>query len=388
MSRERILVVDDQAGMLHAVERVLAPAYEVRCVASPSAALDALGSFTPDLALLDVRLPEMSGFVLMDRLKVLRPDLDVLFMTGSVNELDTQLIRAIAAGAFYFIQKPFDRQVLLTLVERCLTLRRLATENRRHTLRLERELAQARIFQHRLLPPPAAQLGGLAIDALYLSCTELCGDFYDYTATRPDRIAVVVADVSGHGVSAAMLTGMVKSAFQSAAAEQFEPRAVVNRLLEGLRAFGPRPFVTAFAARISHGRPSTIEYCNAGHPPALLGAPGRPPRQLESTGPLICSALGGEVWEAAQETFGEAERLLLYTDGLIEIDGPSGHFGIPRLADAFATCRLHGAPLLEELARQASAHALDRPRHDDQTLLTISTATPPQLATSGAAPRA
>ena len=73
-------------------------------------------------------------------------------MTGSLDDLDQKLIRAIRGRAFYFIQKPFDREVLRTLVERCIELRWRRLESRRHVDRLERELSEARAFQRGLLP--------------------------------------------------------------------------------------------------------------------------------------------------------------------------------------------------------------------------------------------
>ena len=108
--------------------------------------------FKPDLVILDVRMPEIDGFELMARLKAAHPGVDIIVMTGSLDDLDQKLIRAIRGRAFYFIQKPFDREVLQTLVERCLELRWRRVESRHHVERLERELADARAFQQGLLP--------------------------------------------------------------------------------------------------------------------------------------------------------------------------------------------------------------------------------------------
>src|SRR5207249_3665801 len=79
--------------------------------------------FHPELAIVDIRMPDLDGFELMARLKARFPALDVILMTGSVDDLDEKLVRAIRSPAFYFIQKPFDREVLKTLVERCVELR-------------------------------------------------------------------------------------------------------------------------------------------------------------------------------------------------------------------------------------------------------------------------
>ena len=123
MRSARILVVDDEPGMLRAVERVLSGTHHVIGTRSSRDALSLAAEFNPDLAIVDIRMPDLDGFELMARLKARFPDLDVILMTGSVDDLDEKLVRAIRSPAFYFIQKPFDREVLKTLVERCVELR-------------------------------------------------------------------------------------------------------------------------------------------------------------------------------------------------------------------------------------------------------------------------
>ena len=125
----RILVVDDEPGMVRAVERVLGAAHRVIGSESSAQALALAHEFNPDLVILDIRMPELDGFELMVRLKANHPDVDVILMTGSVDDLDQKLIRAIRERAFYFIQKPFDREVLHALVDRCLELRWRREEN-------------------------------------------------------------------------------------------------------------------------------------------------------------------------------------------------------------------------------------------------------------------
>ncbi len=119
----RILVVDDESGMLRAVERVLGATHRVVGIQSSVQAVALTAEFQPDLVILDVRMPEIDGFELMARLKSTHPAPDIILMTGSIDDMDQKLIRALRGRAFYFIQKPFDREVLLTLVERCLELR-------------------------------------------------------------------------------------------------------------------------------------------------------------------------------------------------------------------------------------------------------------------------
>src|SRR5436190_22478566 len=107
----RILVVDDEAGMLRAVERVLGGLHQVIGTTSSRDALSLAAAFSPELALVDIRMPDLDGFELMTRLKARFPELDIILMTGSIDDLDEKLVKALRSPAFYFIQKPFDRDV-------------------------------------------------------------------------------------------------------------------------------------------------------------------------------------------------------------------------------------------------------------------------------------
>jgi sigma-B regulation protein RsbU (phosphoserine phosphatase) len=236
MRPAQILVVDDEPGIIRAVDRVLGGAHHVTGTSSSRAALSLAEQIKPDLAIVDIRMPALDGFELMSRLKARLPDLDVILMTGSIDDLDEKLVRALRSPAFYFIQKPFDRDVLSTLVERCLELRRRREDHQRNLHRLETEMAEARAFQQSLLPQPEAVINGLSICCRYTPCERLGGDLYDYLDAGNGRTALLIADVSGHGVSAAMLTGVVKSAFRAAGAEGYDPHAVVRRVWSGLTA--------------------------------------------------------------------------------------------------------------------------------------------------------
>src|SRR5262245_24439496 len=202
--------------MLRSVERVLAPEHDVRGARSAQQGLEVAREFQPDLALLDVRMPDRDGFALMAELKAEQPGLDVILMTGSVHDPDSRLIRAIRERAFYFLYKPFDRDVLRTLVERCLELRRLTDENRRSMEHMASELEAARSFQRSLLPASELRVGPFQVTARYLPSAELGGDFYDVADAGDGDLAVLVGDVQGHGASAAMLTASLKLAFRAA----------------------------------------------------------------------------------------------------------------------------------------------------------------------------
>jgi sigma-B regulation protein RsbU (phosphoserine phosphatase) len=368
MRPARILVVDDDSGMLRAVERVLNEDHQVAATRFSRDALTLAHEFQPDLAIVDIRMPNVDGFELMAQLKARFPRLDVILMTGSVDDLDEKLVRAIRSAAFYFIQKPFDREVLKTLVARCLELRWRREEHRQHLKRLQSEMGEARAFQQSLLPDRETVLHGVAVACRYTPSSALGGDLYDYAAAPAGRTALVIADVSGHGVSAAMLTGIVKSAFHASHAEGFEPCAVVQRVATGLAAFSADKFVTMIAALICP-KDRRLTYVNAGHPPMIVWGNGRQPRWLESTGPLISPALPESQWDGPAVPIGVGDQLLLYTDGvwdtLADVNGRAEH----RLETAIDGSD-GGAPRLDAILAEVANELAGRPQPDDLTLLT------------------
>jgi phosphoserine phosphatase RsbU/P len=363
----RILVVDDEVGMLRAVERVLGGTHTVVGSQSSAKAVAVAAQFRPHLVILDIRMPELDGFELMTRLKADHPDVEIILMTGSLDDLDQKLIRAIRGRAFYFIQKPFDREVLQALVDRCLELRWRREENRRHVSRLERELAEARTFQRGLLPQPDVVTEHVAINCRYAPCTELGGDLYDYVSIAPDRTAFIVADVVGHGVSAAMLTGIVKSAFRASDDDDYEPSAVVQRVCRGLVPFRADRFVTLIAAVLDG---DSLSYINAGHPSGLVWGEDGTMERMTTTGPLVSPAFPDWTWDCRTARVPPAGRILLYTDGVLEALSAEHDLEDEQIVAAIARHPDGGAPLLDGILADIKARFGGRPQPDDLTLLT------------------
>jgi phosphoserine phosphatase RsbU/P len=369
MTGSRILVVDDEPGILRAVERVLGDIHHVCGTTSSKDAVSLAAEFLPALAIVDIRMPDVDGFELMTRLKTRLPQVDVILMTGSVDDLDEKLIRAIKSRAFYFIQKPFDREVLKTLVERCLELQWRREAHRRHLERLENELSQARAFQQSLLPQREATFNGLSVCSQYLPCSGLGGDLYDYAAADAGQTALLVADVSGHGLPAAMITSVVKSAFHAARVDGYDPLAVVHRVWGGLSAFGAEKFVTLFAALIAP-EDSRLRYVSAGHPPGLLWRDAGDPLWLASTGPLISPALPASTWAIESLAMRAGDRLLLYTDGVTDVLESDDVEASSQIIAAIHREAGGGMPLLDAILADVHTKLGGSAQPDDVTLMT------------------
>jgi sigma-B regulation protein RsbU (phosphoserine phosphatase) len=213
---------------------------------------------------------------------------------------------------------------------------------------IEHELATARRMQRNLLPQAAPAVAGVTVVARFQPMTAVGGDFYDYAADA-HGLAVLVADVTGHGVPAALTAAMVKVAFASqreVSAHPAEALAHVNRTLMDANASG---FVTAAWVHLdlAAGR---LTYAAAGHPPLLVWrAASRAVERVTENGLLM----GAFVEAAYSETVlpvAPGDRLLLYTDGVMEAaNAADEEFGLDRSGAVFAET----APL--DLSAQADA---------------------------------
>jgi sigma-B regulation protein RsbU (phosphoserine phosphatase) len=198
---------------------------------------------------------------------------------------------------------------------------------------VEQELATARKIQASILPQGSPQLAGLRTAARYQPMTAVAGDFYDFLKTSENHLTILVADVSGHGVPAALASSMLKICFISQRADAHDPAKVLTGLNSMLRDVLVGQYVTAACAAVDLNAQS-VTYSAAGHPPALL--------LRRKTGEVIELAENGlfigpfahATYANISVPFEPGDQLLLYTDGIIEatvLDGEQ--FGRERLTD-------------------------------------------------------
>ena len=227
-----------------------------------------------------------------------------------------------------------------------------------------------RSYQAALLPPRAALVDGVAIHAWFQACEELSGDLYDYTSTSDEQhVALMVADVAGQGVGAAMLSGLVRGAFRDARERDFEPGAVIEYVQDALLlAGGDERFVTLAVARITPSA-GLLRYASAGHADSLLRRQDGTVETLPETGPLLHGGFRGDGWGVLEYEFGPDDQLLMLTDGIEETPNDSGdRFGSARLQTAFRQ-GTRSLPLLAGIADAVDRHRGGRPADDDHTML-------------------
>lgn len=237
--------------------------------------------------------------------------------------------------------------------------------NERQLAGISQELETARHIQSSLLPRRMPEVRGLAIDARYLPMADVGGDLYGFLAMDPERLGILVADVSGHGVPAALIASMVKVALAAQAEHASDPAAVLagmNRILHGNL---ERGFVTAAYLYMDTG---TAAYASAGHPPLLIWreAEGRVEEVRQESLPLGRFREAGYRNEELRVSPGD--RLLLYTDGVTEALNRAGDpFGDQRLREFLASSAALDA-LLGRLAEWTGREP-GEPLDDDVTLV-------------------
>lgn len=368
---EQILVVEDDPGMRRAVSRVLTGRYRTEAVSSVAEAREKLATGAFDLALVDLQLGESDGYSLCKWVRGNQPDTEVILMTGSVTEADEKLYRSLEEDAFYFLFKPFDRRVLLALVERCLRLQRERRSKEEYAQALSEDLERARRFQRSLLPRGPLVLHGWHVEGRFLPCDALGGDLYFALDDHAGGVAVAIADVVGHGISAAMYAGMLRSTLDAVRRRDPEPDPVARELLAAVDFFEGRRYSTLAYARLLAG--GAVRYFNAGHPPALLVRSGGDSEELGATGPILSRSLPFPTRRVEERQLKAGDRVLFYTDGLFEARDPKDEeLGRESVHEAFrAASGLPPKEALDALLVCLESHAKGRPLNDDVTLMLV-----------------
>jgi phosphoserine phosphatase RsbU/P len=243
--------------------------------------------------------------------------------------------------------------------------RRLAT--------IENELAVARQLQFSILPTSTPALRNLRIAAVYEPMTEVAGDFYEYLSIDEHRAGFLVADVSGHGVPAALIASMIKVAAQSVASSAADPSELLRRLRDIMSAQLQGQFVSV-AYLWMDTESCTARYSAAGHPPLLFWrASDNSLSRIESNGLLLGVPIDSD-FPTCQISFAPGDRFLLYTDGLSEPENFSGEsFSDHRLERIL--CDNPSRPAAELslllLSEVRSWQPASTPQQDDITFLLI-----------------
>ena len=375
-SRPTILTIEDEPVVRTGITAFLEDhGFRVVEAEDGRAGLEAFERTRPALVLVDLRMPEVDGLEVLRQLSRRSPEIPLIVVSGTGVIAD--VIEALRAGAWDYVLKPVaDMAVLLHAVHRSLEQARLRRENREYHQHLEETLKRlrqdeeaGRRMQMRLLPPPTATIGPYALQRHLLPSQSLSGDFVDYYAIGHERTVFYVADVSGHGVSSALVTVLLKSFMrrflENEAAGSTPPIRRPGLLLQKLNAEliheDIDKHVTVFYG-ILDNRDNTLTFSNGGHfPPPILWA---------NNGSEFIMEQGTAVGLFPFATYEDVVRplpddflLAFFSDGILE--------ALPQedLDAKLAFLQTLGsAERIEQFVEQLGTH---QPLPDDATVLTV-----------------
>lgn len=237
---------------------------------------------------------------------------------------------------------------------------------------LARELEQAAEIQRRLLPAAPPAIDGFDLAAYHAPCWTVGGDYYDFLVHPDGHVTLLVADVAGKGMPAALLMSSLQARVQVVAEEGDEVGSMVKRLNRLICKHCPgNRFITLFAC-VLDPRTGEMTYCNAGHNPPLLARASGAVDKLEGGG-MILGIFAGAVYEQRTITMQQGDALVLFSDGITEAPkgGEGGEeFDEARLAGLVAGRRQQpAATIVEEVLAALTDWSAGAPAADDITLV-------------------
>jgi serine phosphatase RsbU (regulator of sigma subunit) len=369
-SNERILVVDDEEALAKVMARTLrSRGFESDTALTAAQARQRFETQDYALAILDVRLPDESGYGLLEELKARRPDTAVVMVSGVD---DPELGKAaIEHGAYAYLVKPVGATQLYLMVVNTLRRRSLEREHRDSLARLESMVAEraeqmrrAAELQAGMLPASPLKEEGFELAAHFTAAREISGDFYDWYHSAPDRLNITVGDVMGKGLQASLMMATARAALRGAA--RIEPMDVgITQAAEVMSAALEvnHAYVTVFHCNFNR-RSGLIQYVDAGHGHArvLRGSTGQEVLP-ERSAPI--GIFPDTQFLIGKVTLNPGDTLVVFSDGLLDLR--------PDLAtkDVLLPYDARRASSAQEMVDILAHGARDKELFDDVTVLAL-----------------
>ncbi|MFN7997495.1 MAG: SpoIIE family protein phosphatase [Bryobacteraceae bacterium] len=369
----RILVSDDQVDVLEALRLMLKGAgYQTETVDSPDALLRAAGAGTFDLILMDMNYRRDTtsgeeGLKLLAELGAHGVGAPIVAMTAWA-ELELA-VEAMRGGAADFVQKPWDNVRLLATIEKHT---RNAKARRQADRRARSELEIARQVQEKLFPHNAKQLSTLDYSGCCFPAQDVGGDYYDFLDLGPLQLGIILGDVSGKGVAAALLMANLQALFRSQSYQATgNPEAYlqsVNRLF--FESTAPEHYATLFFG-VYDDSSRRLRFINCGHEPPLLARATGDIEQLDATATVLGAF---RLWCCSEREIqlNPGDLLVIVSDGVTEagIDGGE-EFGERRLADLVRVARGEKALVTTQRIVDAARRFGKQGQNDDITVVAL-----------------
>ncbi|HWG22285.1 MAG TPA: fused response regulator/phosphatase [Terracidiphilus sp.] len=359
----KVLLVDDQRIVGETVRRMLAdiPGLEFRFCADPAVALNEADAFVPTVILQDLVMPGVDGIEMVRSFRGNSSTSSTPLIVLSSKEEPTTKAEAFAAGANDYLVKLPDKLELVA---------RIRYHSSAHILRLQRdeaftvleeqqrviarELAEAAAYVRSLLPPPMLVHTAVPSDWRFITSSSLGGDSFGYHWVAPDKLAIYLLDVCGHGVGAALLSVSAINTIRNHTLPETD-FSVPSQVLSGLNRAFPmekqdgKYFTIWYGVLNPHSR--ELRYSAGGHPPAIVVAPNGSIQRLDMPSMMI-GAFPTATYSDATVTLDPGSRLFVYSDGCYEVFNEADGM---MTVDQFCSILAGSGPHPDELDRVVSA---------------------------------
>lgn len=331
VSSAHILVVDDMPIMRKMIGMCLQRGgfANVTYAEDGDDALQQIEEKLPDLVILDINMPRLSGYDVCRRLRAEPATASLPILVQSASETAEERVEVFAVGATDFVSKPINRPELLARVCMHLENRFLIRSLTSFQDRMQSELHMAREMQHSLLPASdvietVQEIGGASIEAFYKASSELGGDLWGMWPLPDNKLGIYVLDVTGHGVGAALNTFSLHATMARLDDLKSDPAAFLSNLNSSLvGTFHLGRFATMFYGVLDCNT-HELTYAGAGAPrPIIFGCNGT--RTLDSSG-LPIAIVKSATYENLTDRLAPGESLFCYSDVLVEAEQPDGSF--------------------------------------------------------------
>ena len=385
----RILIADDQQDVLDALRLLLkGHGYSIETVNSPADLLAAVARQEFDILLIDLNYARdttsgREGLDVLSRLREIEDPPPVVAMTGWATV--GLAVEAMQYGVSDFVEKPWTNTRLLEILRKQIGLGREHRESRRraaqearareealiHQQEQEREIAEARAIQEKLLPREISQMPGYEIASAWQSARIVGGDYFDILPLDEKMLGICIADVAGKGMPAALLMSNLQAAVRGLSSLSVAPNLLCSRLNSIVfRNTDSDRFITFFYAQLE-GPIRRLTYVNAGHnAPFVVRSDGSHER-LREGGPVL-GVFASRNYEMGSAQLSPGDRLILFTDGVTEACSVEGEeFGEARLLRLLQDHRMLSADELQAKILDVVGEFTGGRWQDDATLLVL-----------------
>ena len=327
---ETILVVDDDLDILELLKMNLEPeGYNVRTASDGESAVQSACIDPPDLILLDVMMPHKNGFQVIEELKAIEETKSVPVILVTARGQTEDKVRGLDTGADDYITKPFDLREVTARVEAVLgrtrpikyinPLMRAMGEgfSEEGLEQLAGHLQAAAAIQKKLLPEQAPSLDGFDMATLLQSSTSVSGDFYDFIPLSKTQIGIVLGDVKGNGIPAALLMVMIRTALRLLCHEEDTPALILKRINDLVARDTEADLFATMIYGILDTETSTFTYSNGGHCYPLHWNNTQNIDVLK-TGGMLIGAFEEATFTTGTCLLAPGDILVFYTDGITE----------------------------------------------------------------------